>query len=318
MVHRIINAFTNLYPVWTLIVAVIALIWPATFSWFTGPCVLGALAFVMLNMGFTITLGDFRRLVTMPGSVAIGFSLHYTIMPLSGWAVAHLLKLAPDLAVGLILVASCPCGTASNLMTFLARGNLALSVSLTMISTLLAFVMTPLWCRWLAGQYVTVDAWAMSLSTLKMVVVPVLAGVLCNWRFPRTIAAVSKYSQVASVIAFLFITGSIVSLNAEAVMHNVGRLALAALMLHVLGFGLGCLAARILGYPLDIARTLSIEVGMQNGGLAAVISKEIISMMPLAAVPAVFIALTQTLIGSTLATWWRAHPVAKEPEQSIR
>ncbi len=303
--------FTNLYPVWTIGIAIFALIKPSALNWFSGNWVIGALAFVMLNMGFTLTLADFRRLGQMPGCIAVGFVLHYTIMPLSGWLVAHWLKLEPQFAVGLILVASCPCGTASNLMTYLARGNLALSVCLTMISTILAFVMTPLWCEKLAGQYVPVDAWAMSLSTLKMVVAPVLCGAFFNWLSPKAIKVISRFSQVLAVIAFLFVTGSIVAQNAPAVIAHAGLLAIAASLLHVMGFGLGYWTARLFRYPLDIARTLSIEVGMQNGGLAAVLAKTNIPLMPLAAVPAVFSAFIQTLVGGTIATWWRMRPVEK-------
>lgn len=316
--NPLVSWFTNLYPVWTVAVALFALKWPAALSWFNGPYVIGALAFVMLNMGLTLTLADFRRVGKMPGSVAVGFTLHYTIMPLSGWFVAHILRLDPQFAVGLILVASCPCGTASNLMTYLARGNLALSVCLTMISTLLAFVMTPIWCQKLAGHYVPVDALGMCISTLQMVLVPVLVGVICNWRFPRAVAAASEYGQVGAVIAFLFITGSIVAGNADAVRANAGVLALAAFLLHALGFGLGYSAARILGYPLDIARTLSIEVGMQNGGLAAVLAKKNIPSMPMAAVSTVFSAFIQTIVGSAVAIWWRLHPVEKTGRDELK
>ncbi len=306
--QRIISWFTNLYPVWTIGISILALIKPEALIWFN-PYVVTALGFVMLNMGLTLSMKDFKSLQRMPGSVAVGFILHYTIMPLSGWAVAHWLKLDPQFAVGLILVASCPCGTASNLMTYLARGNLALSVCLTMISTILAFIMTPLWCQQLAGHYVPVSAVDMSISTLKMVLVPVLLGVLINYLAPKVVARVIPWGQVLAVIAFLFVTGSIVAKDAEAVKNNAGLLAVAATLLHVLGFGLGYGAARLFGYPLNIARTLSIEVGMQNGGLAAALARANIPSMSLAAVPAVFSAFIQTLVGSTIATWWRMHPV---------
>lgn len=190
--QRALTWFTNLYPLWTIAVSVLALFKPATLVWFN-PYVVLALGFVMLNMGLTLSVKDLKSLRKMPGSVAVGFILHYTIMPLSGWFVAHWLKLDPQFAVGLILVASCPCGTASNLMTYLARGNLALSVTLTMISTLLAFIMTPLWCQLLAGQYVPVRAADMSISTMKMVVVPVLLGVLINWRAPTLVRRVAPF-----------------------------------------------------------------------------------------------------------------------------
>ncbi|HRE04712.1 MAG TPA: bile acid:sodium symporter family protein, partial [Opitutaceae bacterium] len=174
---RLLAGFTNLYPVWIVASSVVALIWPEALLWFSGQWVVWALTIVMLSMGSTLTVDDFRRLVKMPGAVALGFVLQYTVMPLGGWLAARWLQLEAGLALGLILVASCPGGTASNLITFLARGNLALSVVMTMTSTLLAFIMTPLWCQILAGQYVPVDPWALSLSTVQVVVVPVLVGV---------------------------------------------------------------------------------------------------------------------------------------------
>ena len=311
--QRFLSWFTNLYPVWTIAVALLALANPSLLGWFN-PYVVTALGFVMLNMGLTLSLKDFKNLGKTPGSIIVGFMLHYTIMPLSGWLVAHWLKLDPQFAVGLILVASCPCGTASNLMTYLARGNLALSVSLTMVSTLLAFVMTPLWCQSLAGHYVPVRAIDMSISTLKMVVVPVLLGVLINWCVPKLVSRVVPFGQALAVISFLFVTGSIVAKDADAVKANIGVLATAASLLHVLGFALGYGAARFFGYPLNIARTLSIEVGMQNGGLAAALARANIASMSLAAVPAVFSAFIQTIFGSSIATWWRFHPVDRHEE----
>ena len=169
--------------------------------------------------------------------------------------------------------------------------------------------------RWLrldpqfAGHYVPVRAIYMFISTLKMVVVPVLLGVFINWRAPSITRRVVPFGQVLAVVAFLFVTGSIVAKDAAAVRANAGLLAAAATLLHVLGFGLGYGAARLFRYPLNIARTLSIEVGMQNVGLAAALARANISSMSLAAVPAVFSAFIQTLIGSTIATWWRLHPV---------
>jgi len=213
--------------------------------------------------------------------------------------------------VGLILVACCPGGTASNVITYLARANVALSVVLTMASTLMAFLMTPLWCKALAGQYVPVDALGLCLSTLQVVVAPVLIGVLCNWCFPRAVSQVAACGPFVSVIAIVFITGGIVAASAAAVMANFGRLALAALLLHVLGFALGYAVSRLLRYPVDVARTVSIEVGMQNGGMAAMPARKNFSMEPLAAVPAVFSAVIQNMLGSLLAAYWRARPVVE-------
>lgn len=307
---RVINWFTSLYPVWVISFAVVALVHPTSLSWFTGGWVVWALTLVMLGMGFTLTADDFRRLFRAPSSLALGFLAHYTIMPLAGWSVAHVLNLEPGFAVGLILVASCPSGTASNVICYLARTNVALAVLVTLTSTLLAFVMTPAWCKALAGQYVPVDAAKLSLSTIQIAVAPVLVGVFCNWLFPKATASVSRVGPLVSVLALMFVTGGIVAQNAAAVKANAGKLALAAVLLHVLGFGVGYLVAKILRRPEEIARTISIEVGMQNGGLAAVLAKQNFPLQPLAAVPAIFSAITQTLLGSLLATWWRMHPIA--------
>jgi len=308
--RSLLNWFTDLYPVWLIAFAAVGLAWPATLVWFRDQWVVWSLSVVMLGMGLTLRPDDFRRLLQMPGALALGFLAHYTIMPLLGWAIARGLSLEPGFAVGLILVACCPSGTASNVISYLARGNLALAVLVTLTSTLLAFVMTPLWCKTLAGQYVPVNAGKLCLSTLQIAVAPVLMGVLCNWRFPRATARIAKAGPVVSVLALMFITGGIAALNAEAVLANAGRLAAAAVLLHTLGFGVGYLVARVLGYRDDVARTVSIEVGMQNAGLAMVLARQNFAAQPLAAVPATFSAVVQNLTGSILAGYWRARPPA--------
>jgi len=307
-IQRLLARFTSLYLVWLLAIAALGLLWPATLTWFRGPWVVWALTLVMLGMGFTLSVDDFRRLLRMPGSLALGFLAHYTIMPLSGWLLAHALRLEAGFAVGLILVASCPSGTASNVISYLARANVALAVMVTLTSTLLAFVMTPLWCKTLAGAYVPVHAVQLCLSTLQVAVAPVLVGVFCNWRFPRAVGKISRFGPPLSVLAIMFITGGIVATNAEAILANAGRLALAALALHVMGFVVGYAVARALRYNEEVARTVSIEVGMQNGGLAAVLARENFAAQPLAAVPAVFSAIVQNIVGSIVATYWRARP----------
>lgn len=308
--QRFLNSVTGLYPLWLVLFVVVALVHPPTFSWFSGQWVVSAMSVVMLGMGFTLTIEDFRRLFRMPGSLALGFLAHYTIMPLTGWLLARVLHLEPGFAVGLILVASCPSGTASNVVSYLARADVALAVAVTLTSTLFAFIMTPLWCQQLAGHYIPVDAWKLCFSTLKVAVAPVLIGVLCNWRFPRAVLKVARFGPAVSVVAIILITAGIVALNAEAVKANAGRLTIAAVALHLVGFFLGYVVARVLRYPVTVARTISIEVGMQNGGLAATLARANFPLMPLAAVPAVFSGVAQNLIGSIIAAFWRARPVA--------
>lgn len=305
---KFLDWFANLYPVWIISSSAIGLLKPELLSWFSGQYMVWALSIVMLGMGFTLTIDDFRRIFKMPGCLALGFFAHYTIMPLTGWAVSHLLGLAPAFAVGLILVASCPSGTASNVISFLSRANVALAVMVTLTSTLLAFVMTPLWCQTLAGKYVPVDAWGLARTTFQAVVAPVLIGVLLNWKCPKAVASVSQYGPFVSVTALIFIAGSIVAQSADAVIANAGKLALAAVLLHMTGFIVGYGISRILRFNEQISRTIAIEVGMQNGGMAAVLAKKNFPMDPMVAVPAVFSSVVQTIVGSLFASYWRRRP----------
>ena len=309
MIQRLLSAITSFYPVWLIGCAGLALIHPPLFKWFNGGWITIALGVVMLGMGLTLSVADFQRLWRAPGALALGFLAHYSIMPLTGWLLGRALHLEPGMAVGLILVASCPSGTASNVVSYLAKVDVALAVSVTLTSTLFAFVMTPLWCQLLAGHYVPVDALGLCLSTLKAVVGPVLIGVLCNWKLPGLVRKVSPFGPAVSVVAVVLITAGIVSQNAQAVIDNAGKLVLAALLLHVLGFVLGYVVARLLGYPLITARTISIEVGMQNGGMAAMLAKKNFPMEPLAAVPAVFSGVIQNLLGSIIAARWSKRSV---------
>jgi bile acid:Na+ symporter, BASS family len=306
---RFLSWFTNLYPVWLVSTAILAYSKPDALLWFSGQWIVWALSISMLGMGFTLSMDDFRGLLKMPGSVTLGFLAQYTLMPLIGWFTARVLQLEPGFAVGIILVASCPGGMASNMITFLAGANVALSVVLTMASTLLAFIFTPMWCSTLAGQYVPVDAWGLCLSTLQVVVLPVIVGVLCNWRFPKTVAKISLIGPAVSVVALIMITGGIVAASAPQIAANFGKLVIAATMLHVLGYALGYAVAKVFRYPEDVARTVSIEVGMQNGGMAAMLAKKHFAMQPLAAVPAVFSGVIQNILGGLLASWWRSRPV---------
>src|ERR1035437_2482280 len=183
--NRILAIATNLFPVWVLVGGALALAQPGWFTWFSGGFITWGLAVIMLGMGLTLSVDDFKRVLKMPRAVGIGFAAHYAIMPFLGWSIAHLLRLETPFAVGLILGACCPSGTASNVVNYLARSNVALSVLMTMCSTLGGIVMTPLLTKWLAGKYVPVDALGLFLSTVKIVLAPVIIGVVLNRYLPR-------------------------------------------------------------------------------------------------------------------------------------
>ena len=303
--RRLLLASADWFPAWVLTAALLALWQPSLFTWFSGPWIVWGLALVMLGMGLTLDVADFAAVLRLPGAVAVGFAAQYTIMPLLGWSVGKMLALPAPFAVGLILVACCPGGTASNLVTYLARGNVALSVIMTMCSTLAAVVMTPLLTGWLAGAYVPVDAWGIFLTTAQVVLAPVLAGLLLHHQAPRLAGFILPAGPIMSVLVISLIVGSIIGQNASAIFAHGGQLLLAVTLLHSGGFFLGYVVGRLFGFDLGVARTISIEVGMQNSGLGAVLAKTRFAAEPLTAVPSALSSVCHSLLGSLLAAWWR-------------
>ena len=303
--RRLLLASADWFPAWVLGGALLALWKPALFTWFSGPWIVWGLAVVMLGMGITLNVADFASVMRIPRTVALGFVAQYTIMPLLGWSVAKLLALPPAFAVGLILVACCPGGTASNVVTYLARANVALSVIMTMCSTLAAVVMTPLLTGWLAGAYVPVDAWGIFLTTAQVVLAPILLGLLLHHKAPRLTEFILPVGPVVSVLVISLIVASIIGQNAAAIFTHGPQLLLAVFLLHAGGFALGYVATKWCGYDRIVARTVSIEVGMQNSGLGAVLAKTRFAAEPLTAVPSALSSVCHSLLGSLLAGWWR-------------
>lgn len=303
--RRFLLVSANWFPAWVLAAALLALWQPSLFTWFSGPWIVWGLALVMLGMGLTLNVADFAAVLRLPGAVALGFAAQYTIMPLIGWSVGKMLALPAPFAVGLILVACCPGGTASNVVTYLARGNVALSVLMTMCSTLAAVVMTPLLTGWLAGAYVPVDAWGIFLTTAQVVLAPILIGLLLHHQAPRLAGFILPAGPIMSVLVISLIVGSIIGQNATAIFAHGGQLLLAVSLLHGGGFFLGYIVGRLSGFDLGVARTLSIEVGMQNSGLGAVLAKTRFAAEPLTAVPSALSSVCHSLLGSLLAAWWR-------------
>ena len=306
--RRLLLASADWFPAWVLAAALLALWQPSLFTWFSGPWIVWGLALVMLGMGLTLDVADFAAVLRLPGAVALGFAAQYTIMPLLGWSVGKMLALPAPFAVGLILVACCPGGTASNVVTYLARGNVALSVLMTMCSTLAAVVMTPLLTGWLAGAYVPVDAWGIFLTTAQVVLAPILIGLLLHHQAPRLAGFILPAGPIMSVLVISLIVGSIIGQNATAIFAHGGQLLLAVSLLHGGGFFLGYIVGRLSGFDLGVARTLSIEVGMQNSGLGAVLAKTRFAAEPLTAVPSALSSVCHSLLGSLLAAWWRRRP----------
>lgn len=306
MIRKSLAWFTNLYGVWVIGVSVWAFFQPAILTWFTGPWVTWSLSLVMLSMGLTLHTRDFRKIAEKPHAVAVGFVAQYTIMPATAYAIGVMLGLPPVLAAGLILVGCCPGGMASNVVTYLARANVALSLVMTMVSTLLAAVMTPMLTQFLAGHYVPVDGWGIFLSTLRVVIIPVLIGLFINTRYPEISARVNVVGPAIAVLAIVMIAGAMVARNVDVIREEGLTLALAGFLLHTIGFVVGYWLARALRLSQQMSRTVSIEVGMQNSGLAMVLAHKHFS--PEAASPAVFSSIFHTLVGSLCAMYWRMKP----------
>lgn len=302
------NRLANLFPLWVLTCSGLALFYPSWFTWFSGRMIVWGLAVIMIGMGITLSFDDFRRVARMPRQVMIGVAAQFLIMPALGWGIATGMALEPALAVGLILVACCPGGTASNVVSYIARADVALSVLMTMCSTFAAVAMTPLLTKWLAGAYVPVDAWSLFINTVQVVVLPVTLGVLLNRYAPRVVNFVLPVAPLISVIFIALICASIIGANAQTVLDSALPLFSAVALLHTGGFGLGYLLARLLKLSELSCRTISIEVGMQNSGLGAVLARTSFPELVLAPVPSAISASFHSIIGSILAAWWRASP----------
>ncbi len=256
----------------------------------------------MLGMGLTLTAQDFKSILIYPKWILLGIMLQYTVMPFAGLALANFFELPKMMAVGLILVASCPGGTASNVVTFIAKGNIALSISMTAISTLLAIFMTPLLTDYLVGSRLDVDAWKLFISTVKVVLVPIILGVSLNTFFHKTTEKLLPIAPPIAVIVIALIVGSVIGQGKAEILASGPNLFIAIGLLHLLGFVLGYFISKILLKDEQVARTISIEVGMQNSGLAVVLAKQNFGQM--ATIPGAISALTHCVYGSIAVYLW--------------
>ncbi|MEM1158430.1 MAG: bile acid:sodium symporter family protein [Verrucomicrobiota bacterium] len=301
---RFLTFLANAFPVWVTLGAVLALIYPPLFTWFI-PYIIPGLAIIMLGMGVTLSLEDFKQAIKLPKAALAGVVAQFFIMPLLGWGIARMLELPTAFAVGLILTACCPGGTASNVVTFIAKAHVALSVVMTSVSTLAAVALTPILTKVLAGHYVEVDAMKMFLNMVKIVLLPVGAGIALHHFFPDKIKHISSAAPLVAVIAITLICAAIIGANADAVLHSGVQMLWGVFLLHSCAFALGYGFARLLGFPVQIRRTISIEVGMQNSGLASGLARLNFPNEPLTLVPCAISATFHSIIGSFLAGYWR-------------
>jgi BASS family bile acid:Na+ symporter len=274
-----------------------ALINPVLFTWFSGPWITYGLGGIMLGMGLTLQWQDFNQIFQTPKWFFLGLFLQFTLMPLMGWALGKLFQLPPFFAVGLILVASCPGGTASNVIAYLARANVALSVAMTTCSTLAGIILTPYLTASLSGNYLAVDAWGLFYSTIKVVLLPVAAGVILNQYFPNFTRKVTPFAPPVAVLLIVLIVASIIGQGKEIILNAGLNLIFAIMLLHLFGFILGYTLSWIFTKDAAASKTIAIEVGMQNSGLGAVLARENFTN-PATAIPSAISSLVHSIYGS--------------------
>ena len=304
----------NLFPLWTLTGAGLALWKPETATWFQPHWIPYFLAIIMLSMGLTLNLEDFSRVLKTPKSILLGIGLQYTVMPCIGYILARLFHLPIDFVIGLVLVACCPGGTASNVICFIAKTHVTLSVSMTTVSTLLAVIFTPLLTTWwveslsqeLTGQKVDVDTFGLLIKTITVVILPIITGVLLNRYCYRGVKRVEAYTPFLAVLSIVFIVDFILAAKKDAILEIGSPLIAAVVLLHFFGFLLGYILSRGLKLEERDAQTISIEVGMQNSGLATELARNNFSNYALATVPGAISALTHCILGSIAAGLCRA------------
>src|SRR5215204_2050380 len=265
------------------------------------------LQIIMFGMGTEISLKDFARILKMPKGIIVGIVCHYTIMPLIGFTVANLFNFPSEIASGIILVGCCPSGLASNVMSYLARANLALSVSVTTISTLLAPILTPLLMRLLGGNFVEIHFWAMVWDITKIVIIPVVAGLLFHYLVRGKFNWLDKAMPILSMAGIALILTVMVAAGRDNLLKVGGLLILATFIHNVAGFFLGYWSGRLLKFHERDCRTIALEVGMQNAGLASGLALAMGKLATAGLAPAIF-GPVMNITGSTLASWWHNHP----------
>lgn len=303
LLNRTSAYLTKWTPAFVTAVAVFTYFFPDTFAWVKGHAQTSILGFIMLTMGLTLSKEDFRILISRPIDMLIGVTAQYLLMPLIAWTVAKALNLPHPVAVGLLLVGCCPGGVSSNIMSFLCKGDVAFSVGMTTVTTLLAPIMTPVLMLHLAGENVDVDAIGMFKSILIVTILPVALGFALNATFSdkSRFAEIKKTLPGCAVIGLACIVGGVVSAHGQKIVAS-GIVIFAAVLLHnTLGYILGYLTGLFAKFSNAKRRTVSIEVGMQNAGLATVLSAKHFPAMPEAAIASAVSCVWHSISGALLA-----------------
>lgn len=307
MLIRICNFISRFMAVIVVVVAGVALLVPASFHWISTTWIAPMLGLVMFGMGLTLDPHDFKIVFTRPKDIIIGSLAQFTIMPIMAFLLTRFFHLSDELAIGVILVGCCPGGTASNVMTYLAKGDLALSVGMTTVSTILAPILTPILTLLYAGTRVHVDAWGMFLSIIEVVILPIILGFLLQKLFPTVTQRASAGLPAFSSVMIALIVGSIVSTNSAKLIAGGAQVVLVVILHNVCGLTLGYALGRLLHLPSSKCSAISIEVGMQNSGLASSLATVHFAMYPMATVPGAIFSVWHNLSGAIVAKIYANH-----------
>ncbi|KAI8106810.1 hypothetical protein M9434_001464 [Picochlorum sp. BPE23] len=308
------TAATNLFPLFVISFAILGTMNPSSMTWLPPSLLSWTSGLSMLGMGLTLTFKDFQRALSNPKQILTGVTLQYTVMPTLAFIISRIAQLPIDMTIGLCVIGACPGGTASNIVTYLAKADVPLSVTMTTASTLGAVIMTPFLTSILLGTLVPVNAAGLLMSTLQIVLIPVLVGCALNQSFPKTMAKMAPFSAFGAVILIAVLCGRIMADNSASLLSAGWSLLCSVFALHGGGFLLGYLVSKAVGVKESAARTNSIEVGMQNSALGALLATQHFPMNPCAAVPCAISACTHSMLGSMLAAIWSR----REPEDVIQ
>lgn len=296
------SVITNYFTFWIIFFSAVAYFYPIYFADLR-TLIVPTLGVIMFGMGVTLTTDDFKRVFLRPKDVGVGVVTQYTVMPFIGFVLAKIFGLDPLLAVGVVLVGSCPGGTSSNVMTYLARGDVAFSVTMTSVSTILSPIMLPFLMYTYAGEWINVPVLKLFISTVQIILLPVGLGYLLRILIKDKIKYVLPVLPSVSAAAIIFIVAVIVAANSASI-ASVGLLvAVIAIIHNTFGFLIGYRVARFFGMDVNRARAVSIEIGMQNSGLAVALANTYFGA--LAALPGAIFSVWMNISGSALAWWWR-------------
>lgn len=308
-----LSRICKLFPLWAVGVAIAAYYIPSVFLPFK-PWISYLLMFVMFTMGVSLSVADFKYVFAKPKAVIVCTVLHYVVMPLAALILAKLFNMSTDLVVGMVLVGSVSSGTASNVIIYLAKGNVALSVTISSVSTLVGVVVTPLLTLLLVGHAVKVDAWSMFEHIVLIVLVPVSLGLVVHYLFNNAVKKIEPILPFFSMCCVVLLIGVVVAASQNQI-ANVGIVIMVAIVLHnAIGLLGGYWGGKLFGFDESTCRTMAIEVGMQNSALAATLGQ---AFSPLSSLPGAIFSVWHNISGSLLASYWQRKP-AKKNKQEIQ